>query len=69
MRMKHSTVAEVDQLVLAATLHARDGGAAERSEATWREAPLQRGVQKANFRDGASDDALAKNTHCGFDFW
>ena len=68
MRMENSTVFEVQQLVLAATLDASDSRTNEGPKLLRIETPTQRGMQYAHAHDGAPARTCAQHLESGFYF-
>ena len=67
VRVQHPTIVEMQQLVLAATLDARDPCAGERAQLRGREPALQRGMQQSHAHDRAPPRACAQELQGGFD--
>ena len=67
--MENSTVFEVQQLVLATALDARDSRPDEGPKLLWTETPTQRGMQYAHAHDRATTCACAQHVEGGFYFW
>ena len=68
MHVKHASVGEMQQLMLAASLHSLDLRAGQRPHARRGESPAQRRMKKAYSSNGSSLRSAAKHTHRGFDF-
>jgi hypothetical protein len=66
--MQHATVVEMEQLMLAASLHSSDASADERTELRGCESATQGRMEQARARDGTADGACAQQLHRGFDF-
>ena len=69
MRMENPPVVEVQQLVLATALNARDTRTDESPKLPWIETPTQRGMQHAHAHDRAPACACTQHGESGFYFW
>jgi hypothetical protein len=68
VRMEHATIIEVEQLMLATSLHASDARADERTELCGCESATQGRMEQARARDGTANGTCAQHLHRGFDF-
>ncbi|MDB4892950.1 MAG: hypothetical protein JWL61_4805, partial [Gemmatimonadetes bacterium] len=68
VRMKNSSIVEMEQLMLSSSFHALDTHTGERAETRWRETSLEGGVQELETGDSASLRSPAQHIHGCFDF-
>lgn len=68
MRMENAAVGKMNELMLPATLDARDGRIAQRTRTRWRKPPPQRRMQHANLSNDFSIDRFTETTNRGLDF-
>jgi hypothetical protein len=69
VRVENAPIVEMEQLVLAAPLDARDSCTDERPELRWLEPPTQRWVEHAHAHDRATSCAGAQHLESSFYFW
>jgi hypothetical protein len=68
VRVHDATVRECDELMLAASIDARDLRAAKCSQRRRRNATLKRWVKQRELRNRFADDGFAQSNDCTFNF-